>query len=219
MIRRIFMSTAGLLLAVALNAISLAGAATVTPDPLPEVRKLITEGAYPAALERLDKHLTEHPTDPAARFLKGVVLSSQNQSGEAIQVFLALIRDNPELPEPHNNLAVLYAAQGKYDDARSELELAIQASPGYATAHENLGDLYANMASRSYAKAAQFDKGNASAKRKLVLIKELFSAGNKAPNTSGAKENAEHAPLGAASDTRDGALAARQPYLNAKEMR
>jgi Flp pilus assembly protein TadD len=209
MIRRIFMSTAGLLLAVALNAISFAGAATATPEPLPEVKNLISQGAYPAALERLNKHLAEHPTDPAARFLKGVVLSSQNQSGEAIQVFLALIRDNPELPEPHNNLAVLYAAQGKYDDARAELELAIQASPGYATAHENLGDLYASMASRSYEKAAQLDKGNATAQRKLVLIRELFSPGNKPPKTGRAKDGADHAVFGAA----------RPPYLFEEETR
>ena len=219
MIRVIFMLMAGLLAAMALDSIGFAGAATATPDPLPEVRKLITQGAYPGALERLNKHLTEHPTDAAARFLKGVVLSSQNQSGEAIQVFLALIRDNPELAEPHNNLAVLYAAQGKYEDARSELELAIQASPGYATAHENLGDLYASMARRSYEKAAQFDKGNASAKRKLVLIKELFSAGSKPPRSSGAKDSAEHALFGAASDSRDGPLAARHAYLYEEEIR
>jgi hypothetical protein len=52
--------------------------------------------------------------------------------------------------------------------------MAIRTHPSYATAHENLGDIYAKMASQAYDKALQLDKGNAAAQTKLNLIKELF---------------------------------------------
>jgi tetratricopeptide (TPR) repeat protein len=95
---------------------------------------------------------------------------------EAIQVFTGLTEDFPELPEPYNNLAVLYASQGNYDKAKSALELAIHTHPSYATAHENLGDIYAQLASRAYDRALQLDKNNTTAQMKLGMVKELFSS-------------------------------------------
>jgi len=61
------------------------------------------------------------------------------------------------MPEPYNNLAVLYAAEGQERKAAEALEQAIRTNPSYTTAHENLGDLYARMASEAYAKALQLD--------------------------------------------------------------
>ena len=80
------------------------------------------------------------------------------------------------MPEPYNNLAVLYASQGQYDKARKSLEMAIRTHPSYAIAHENLGDVYAKMASEAYDKALQLDRGNAAAQTKLAMIKDLFSS-------------------------------------------
>ena len=80
------------------------------------------------------------------RFLKGVVLTEAGAPAEAIAVFQSSTEDYPELPEPYNNLAVLYAAPAQYDKARAALEMAIRTNPGYATAHENLGDVYAQLA-------------------------------------------------------------------------
>jgi tetratricopeptide (TPR) repeat protein len=89
--------------------------------------------------------------------------------------FPELTEDYPELPEPYNNLAVLYAAQADYERAKNSLEMAIRTHPSYATAHENLGDIYAKMASQAYDKALQLDKSNTSAQTKLALIRDLFS--------------------------------------------
>src|SRR5438093_2806195 len=80
------------------------------------------------------------------------------------------------MPEPYNNLAVLYAGQGDYQKARKALETAIRTHPSYAVAHENLGDIYATLASQAYDKALQLDSGNAAARKKLALIKELVPA-------------------------------------------
>ncbi|MGE5027837.1 MAG: nuclear transport factor 2 family protein, partial [Betaproteobacteria bacterium] len=100
--------------------------------------------------------------------------------------FTKLAEDYPELPEPYNNLAVLYAGQGNYDMARIALEMAIATNPSYATAHENLGDIYAKMASQAYDKALQLDKGSAPTPTKLALVKELSGTGkgNRAPAKS-----------------------------------
>src|SRR5690349_6193588 len=165
--------------AVFLMLIGLGGAVCGTPfaaDDFQEGSRLFKEGKRPEALERINTYLTQHPKDARARFLKGVILAEQNKNTEAIAVFTGLTEDYPELPEPYNNLAVLYASQGNYDKARSALELAIHTHPSYATAYENLGDVYAQLASRSHDKALQLDKSNASAQVKLSMVKDLFSS-------------------------------------------
>jgi len=140
-----------------------------------DASKLFKQGNYAGAMEKVDALITANPRDARARFLKGLVLTEQNKPAEAIKVFTALTEDYPELPEPYNNLAVLYASQGQYDKARSALEMAIRTHPSYAIAHENLGDVYAKMASEAYDKALQLDRSNAAAQTKLAMIKDLFS--------------------------------------------
>ncbi len=144
-------------------------------DDYQEARRLFTQGSYPQALERTDAFLVHQPKDARARFLKGLILTEQGKQAEAIRIFSSLTEDFPELPEPYNNLAVLYAAQGQDEKARKALEMAIRTHPSYATAHENLGDVYAKMAREAYDKALQLDSSNTSAKSKLALVKELFS--------------------------------------------
>jgi tetratricopeptide (TPR) repeat protein len=154
-------------------------------DELQDISKLYKQGQNDKALERLESYLTSRPKDAQGpkiaqgRFLKGLILAEQGKNAEAIQIFTRLTVEYPELPEPYNNLAVLYAAQGQYDKARQSLEMAIGTHPSYATAHENLGDIYAKMASQAYDKALKLDKGNVTAQAKLSLVKELFSASGK----------------------------------------
>ena len=150
-------------------------------DELQDANQLFKQGQYDRALDRVDAYLKGKPKDARGRFLKGLILAEQNKPNDAIKVFTELTQEFPELPEPYNNLAVLYASQGQYDKARSALEMAIRTHPSYATAHENLGDIYAKMASQAYDKALQLDKGNTTAQTKLNLIKDLFTPGNPRP--------------------------------------
>ena len=161
-------------------------------DDYQEASRLFRSGQQAQALERVDSFLKANPKDARARFLKGLILTEQNKAADAIRIFTGLTEDYPELPEPYNNLAVLHASQGQYDKARGALEMAIRTHPSYATAHENLGDIYAKMASQAYDKALQLDKSNAAAQTKLELIKELFSSG-----TRGAKPVATKGDTGA----------------------
>ncbi len=148
-------------------------ASPVFADNMTEINGLIRGAQYPEALSKVDAGLVQAPRDKQLRFLKGVILTEQSKPTEAIAVFTKLTEDFPELPEPYNNLAVLFAAGGQYDKARAALEMAIRTNPTYATAHENLGDVYAKLASQAYDKALQLDSSNTTAKSKLTLIRTL----------------------------------------------
>ncbi|MBT0571101.1 tetratricopeptide repeat protein [Curvibacter sp. CHRR-16] len=158
-------------------------------DEYSDVAQLAKNGKYAEALSKADQYLAQKPRDPQMRFIKGVVQRDSGKTSDAITTFTRLTEDYPELPEPYNNLAVLYAGEGQYDKARNALEMAIRTNPSYATAHENLGDVYAKLASQAYNKALQLDSNNTVVPPKLALIRELFS-----PNTNGKSKPSTIAP-------------------------
>jgi ketosteroid isomerase-like protein len=148
-------------------------------DDLDEAHQSLKAGQAAKALDQVNRYLSSKPKDAQGRFLKGIILTNLNKQSEAITVFQKLTEDFPELPEPYNNLAVIYAQQKQYDKAKQALEMAIRTHPAYATAHENLGDIYSRLASQAYGKALQIDSSNASAQTKLAMINELVGGGTK----------------------------------------
>lgn len=162
-------------LGLAVLAAALIGVGPARADEYGDVNQLLRSGKHAEALTKADQYLAGKPKDPQMRFLKGVVLTEAGRTNEAITTFTRLTEDYPELPEPYNNLAVLYAGQAQFDKARAALEMAIRTNPSYATAHENLGDVYAKLASQAYSRALQLDSGNTAVQPKLALIRELFA--------------------------------------------
>ena len=148
-------------------------------DDYSEVSRLMRAGQLPDAMAKAEQYLANKPRDPQMRFIKGVVQTESGKANDAIATFTQITQDYPELPEPYNNLAVLYAGQSQFDKARAALEMAIRTNPSYATAHENLGDVYARLASQAYGKALQLDSGNSAVQPKLALIRNLFTVDNK----------------------------------------
>ena len=151
----------------------------VYADEYSDLNQLVRSGKLAEALTKADQYLVSKPRDPQMRFLKGVIQTESGKPTDAIGTFVKLTEDYPELPEPYNNLAVLYASQGQYDKARAALEMAIRTNPSYATAHENLGDVYAKLASQAYSKALQLDSSNTGVQPKLALIAGVFALGAK----------------------------------------
>ncbi len=145
-------------------------------DELSDATQLLRQKQHAQALDKVNQFLAAKPRDAQARFLKGLILADQNKIPEAVDIFTKLTQDYPELPEPYNNLAVLYASQGQYEKARQALEMSIRTHPSYATAYENLGDVYAKLASQAYDKALQLDSSNAAAKSKLSMVREMISS-------------------------------------------
>jgi ketosteroid isomerase-like protein len=172
-----------------LRLLTLVGACTALSshaDDYTDISQLLRANKFPEAMTRVDSQLAVKPADPQLRFLKGVIQRNLGKPDEAIATFTKLTEDYPELPEPYNNLAVLYAGQGQYDKARVALEMAIRTNPSYATAHENIGDVYARLASQAYNKALQLDNNNAAVPPKLALIRELFKPNLPAARTAAA---------------------------------
>jgi tetratricopeptide (TPR) repeat protein len=175
--------------------------AAVRADTLQEANRLMKQGQLGPALEKTDQVLAAKPKDAQARFMKGLILTEMNRHNDAIAVFTKLTEDYPELPEPYNNLAVLYAQQRQFEKAKNALEMAIRTHPSYATAHENLGDIYARMASQAYDKALQIDSSNASAQSKLALIRDLMSVSSR-PTTLASRTPAGKTQVAAAPATK-----------------
>ena len=161
------------------GALLLSASLAVYADDIQDAHKLFKQGQHSQALDKVNGVLAGKPKDAQARFLKGLILTEQGKTAEAIKTFSALTEDYPELPEPYNNLAVLYAGQGQYDKAKLALEMAIRTHPSYATAHENLGDIYAKMASQAYDRALQLDRSNTATQTKLAMIQDLFAGGTR----------------------------------------
>ena len=157
----------------AIAAVLAASSQAFAAGVMDEAQALINQGQYDQALRTLDAHLNKVPQDAEARFARGLVLVKMGRGSDAQQAFADLTRDYPQLPEPYNNLAVLYAQQGDYEKARDALEAALATHPSYATAHENLGDIYAALASAAYNRALMLDQENGAVRQKLRLMEQL----------------------------------------------
>lgn len=146
-------------------------------DEVGDVNALIQSAQYAEALSRADSFINKNPRDAQMRFLKGVILAEQNKTNEAISIFTKLTEQFPNMPEPYNNLAVLYAGNGQYEKARNALDAGLRTNPAYATVYENLGDLHARLAIQSYDKALQVDSGEMAQKSRLILLRGLGGSG------------------------------------------
>ena len=144
--------------------------------PYDQVEQWINAGEWTLALNEAQRWLAEHPRDPQMRFMRGVILTQQGLTDEARQAFVALTREFPELPEPHNNLAVIEAAAGRLAQARESLLMAIRLNPAYATAHRNLGDVYLQLAAQSYRESLLQGGGTSAAVAHLQQVERLLTS-------------------------------------------
>jgi tetratricopeptide (TPR) repeat protein len=183
-------------------------------DDYADVNVLIRAGKLAEALARADQYIATKPRDPQMRFIKGVIQTESGKPADAISTFTQITQDYPELPEPYNNLAVLYAGQSQFDKARAALEMAIRTNPSYATAHENLGDVYAKLASQAYSKALQLDSGNTGVQPKLALIRTLFAPDAKGQRPTAATQPPSPVPPAVAAQTKPPAPAAATAAAN-----
>ena len=149
---------------------------TRAADTYLDAQRLLRAGNAAAALARLDAATPEQAREPRSRFLRGVLLAELGRPEEAASIYTGLTQEFPELADPHNNLAVLRAAQGRLDEARVALEAALRADPSHREARENLGDVYVRLAIRLWEglvpATGRRDDG-AELARKLRLAREI----------------------------------------------
>jgi tetratricopeptide (TPR) repeat protein len=145
----------------------------------PQLQQLLEQKKYTEAIERGESLMREHPDHAHAAFMTAYAYQQTGQQQKAINLYQKVIAENPELPEPRNNLAMIYLSQGDYDRASQLLVQAINTHSSYATAYENLSRIYKGIASEAYRRAV--NESNAPARYahdiQLAAITHLESAG------------------------------------------
>ena len=136
-------------------------------ESLLETRELIELGKYEEADAIIIVQLKEKPRDAQWRYLEallkadmGLSLKNKDILDSAVFLFERLSEEFPELPEPYNNLAVLYDKMGQEQKAIKSFKLAILNNPDYSLAYENLADLYLFLARETYLKGIRKGRKN-----------------------------------------------------------
>ena len=88
-------------------------------DDFSDIAQLSREGKFVEAMAKVEVYLSSRPKDAQMRLLKGLVQRDAGKPSDALITFARMTEDFPELPEPYNNLGVIYADQNQLDKARS----------------------------------------------------------------------------------------------------
>ena len=131
----------------------LATAAASAATSIQQLQQLLEQQQYADAVNAGKQLLAQNPKHTRARFLTAYAYQMSAQPEKAEILYQNLIEDNPDLPEPRNNLAMIYLAKGDYDRASQLLVEALNTSPSYATAYDNLSQIYKGIASEAYRRA------------------------------------------------------------------
>ncbi|MGT2429389.1 tetratricopeptide repeat protein [Cupriavidus basilensis] len=139
-------------------------------DPgMADAEKAAAQKKYGEAIDGFDRVLATNPRNAQARFERAWALAQAGREDEAIAALSSMAQDFPELPEPHNNLALLYAKRGDLKRAEAELLLALDAKPDFAVGYTNLGDVYRRLAENAYREALRRNPKDAAAASGLKL--------------------------------------------------
>jgi tetratricopeptide (TPR) repeat protein len=146
----------------------------VHADVYQDVHRLVIAEEWSKAQVQAEGHLKSRPTDPQMRLLLSRIQDGQGQTAMAMETLQALTQSYPELPEPHNNLAALLVRQNRHAEALVQLQDAIRARPDYATALENMGDVYIALAIEAYQNASKAMPTEPRAARKRLAADQLL---------------------------------------------
>ena len=152
------------LMGCAILTLSLCSGIASSSDAIQRALSLIDRQLYSQAHEVLE----HEPNTPRLRLVRGILHAREGNRARAIEVFERLRSEHPELVEAHNNLAVLYADQGRLEAARGVLVSALERRSD-AILYANLGDVYMRLADRAYDRARKLgvdDPGTAAEVRK-----------------------------------------------------
>jgi Flp pilus assembly protein TadD len=154
-------------------------AAAAVADEAAAVRGLLSRGESEAALQRAERAAAANPRDASLRFLHGVVLMDLGRDGAALDVFASLNQEYPELPDPLNNIALLHARAGAYEQARQALESALRNDPGHRLARANLGQVHLLLAVQAWERLGAQGPLDVALQRQLEGVRALLAGGQR----------------------------------------
>jgi tetratricopeptide (TPR) repeat protein len=119
------------------------------------------------------------PEAAAAGYERAVAAMRAQNWVEAELELEQLVLEHPEYPGPHVNLALVYLNDGRRDDARKEIELALGVDPGHAAANMQLGILLREdgkfaAAEAAYRRALETDPGHGLAHYNLGVLLDIY---------------------------------------------
>ncbi len=103
---------------------------------------LVQTGRAQEAAPALAKALAIDPYDAASYDLSGQVTAMQRNLAESLYDFEKAVRLRPGYPPYLYDYGLALVQAGRYDDAKAQMQAALQTNPQYAEAHEILGALY-----------------------------------------------------------------------------
>jgi Tfp pilus assembly protein PilF len=160
------------------NADAAAAVATSAPahaeEPSRRDRRRAAEQADAAAVA-----LEPVPEAAAAAYTRAVAAMRAENWAEAELELEQLTLEHPVYPGPHVNLALVYLHDGRRDDARTELELALGVDPGHAVANTQLGVLLREdgkfeEAEAAYRRALETNPDHSLAHYNLGVLLDLY---------------------------------------------
>ncbi len=102
-------------------------------------------------------------------FHKGLIQLKREQYDAAITHFSVIPSSSPYYLAARNNIATIYAAQGKLTDAKATLEQALKSNQPLELMYNNLNNLKTHLASKNYASALQLLEPAKNNKLSLVV--------------------------------------------------
>ena len=138
-----------------------------------QAQSMAENGNPRGALKQLETRLSTHPEDSRAAYLKGLVLMQLGRGDEAERWYKMMQANFPDLPQPGNALAVIYAGRGDLPAAEAALRALLEKHPDHTSARVNLARLYVQMAQAEYEKALKEQPDNAMIARKLEALKAM----------------------------------------------
>ncbi len=147
----------------------------VTSDQYPAlVDKLVHRGDYKQALAVIDEALKQNPLSVQLRFQRCVAYEMMGDLPRARELYEDFIDRYPEIPEPYNNLARIYASQGDLDRAQSLVERSIALRPSFALAYDNLGQIHLAKARNAFASALANAPGNRQIEKRMKAVDAIL---------------------------------------------
>jgi tetratricopeptide (TPR) repeat protein len=142
--------------------------------PIEEIQRLIDQNSFSLAATTGDQILIEQPTNAKIQFLTAYAYQMDQQMNRAKELYEHLIQEYPELPEPRNNLAMIYLDKGNSDKASQLLIDALNTHSSYSMAYNNLGRIYRSIASATYRQAvSESNQPVESPKIELIALSNL----------------------------------------------
>lgn len=144
------------------------GLASSESDLYREALQAKARGDLSQAAALFQKALAREPNLAEAWFQLGLVYIDLKRWKDAEAAFQTYIQSKTDSYEAHNNLAVVYARQGKTDALGRELKILARLKPELPQTHVNLAEYYLTLALRSlwnaYRSAPEFQRSELAAK-------------------------------------------------------